>query len=188
MFVSLAFAAALTFVPYLTLAAGNSGEFVRLPRVGFRELPLAIQAKIEDVERECLAPPEEIPNTYAYTLDINRKFKSDFIHVPGAGIKTWPHGFGGYCNANGTWLILWVANDRGGYSKIDLGDAVAILKSQTDYIFTTWCAGDMASPSVSLAVLDLEGAKLVPFGRCYATIGDALRSARQKGYRVVSFR
>lgn len=182
--------AALAAVPVAgaRTPAADAG-LAHLQKVPFGELPDAVQDRLWQVETDCKAPADAIrPNTFAYALDVNGKFRTDFIHVPGQGIKSWPNGWGGYCGANGTWLILWVAKDNGGYDEVSLGSTVAVLKSSRDFIFTTWCSGSMADPSISLAVLDRDTNKLAPFGRCYGSIERALVAARQMGYRVVSFR
>jgi hypothetical protein len=155
-------------------------------RVPYKELPTAVQDQIEQIEVECRVPHQFMSSAVARALDINSDFRTDFLYSPGDGNESWPKGFGGLCGAaDGSRLVLLISNDKGGYDQIVVGSYVATLQSPDDVIFTDWCGGSHADPSISLAVFDNEQKRLVPFGRCFSTIDAALASAKRKGYRLV---
>lgn len=155
-------------------------------RIPYKELPAAVQDQIEQIEVECRVPRQFISTTSAHALEINSDFRTDFVYSPGEGNKSWPNGYGGLCGAaDGSRLVLLTSNDKGGYDQVVLGSYVAILQSADDVIFTDWCGGSHADPSISLAVFDNERKKLVQFGRCYSTVDAALASAKRKGYRLI---
>lgn len=131
-------------------------------RIPYKELPAPVQELIEQIEVECLVPRQFISATWARALDVNADFRADFIYSPGEGNKSWPKGFGGLCGAaDGTRLVLLTSNEKGGYNQVVLGSYVAILQSADDVIFTNWCGGSHADPSISLAVFDNEQKRLV---------------------------
>ena len=155
-------------------------------RIPFKELPPAVQSQVGEIQIECRVPAQFMSATSARALEINGDFRTDFLYSPGEGNRSWPDGFGGLCGAaDGSRQVLLTSNDAGGYDQIVLGSYVAVLKSADDVIFTDWCGGSHADPSISLAVFDNERKKLVQFGRCYSSLSAAIASAERKGYQLV---